>query len=466
MNPLILIFVLTLGLLLRIPLLSESFWLDEATSGLLVRNDEFIGIWQNFLPNDFHPPLYYFLLEAWSRVFGTAEIALRSLSLFFATATIYFTYLIAQKLFSKQVGVLAAMFLAVNPLHIYYSTEARMYAMAAFLVTLAVWFFVNILEKKSQNIYWFGLGLYLSLIFLTDYVAIFILPVFWAYAFIKRKSLEKQKNWYLKFFVSHLFLILALIIIWPVLSLQLQNGLGVKSQASGWWEILGQPSVKNIALIPIKFMLGRISFGNNIVYGLAILLATASFSWPLLKSLKNYSKNKTLFIWLWLLTPILIAVAGSFFVPILSYFRLIFVLPALSVLLAYGLYRLKENQFLPALMFFLVLQFVFVITYYQNPRFHREDWRELAGLIKNTNTPIVFVANSQMEGLRYYGINPLAPNEIKFESDKLYLSRYVHDIFDPEDKLRKRVESSYEKISEHNFNGIVVWEYQKYENSN
>jgi|GEM_PF-4770859 len=44
--------------------------------------------------------------------------------------------------------------------------------------------------------------------------------------------------------------------------------------------------------------------------------------------------------------------------------------------------------------------------------------------------------------------------------------RYVWDIFDKEDILRKKIESSgYNRIGEYNFNGVVVWLY-KNENSN
>jgi len=461
-----LVFVLLLGLLLRVPLLSESFWLDEATSGLLVRNYEFAGIWQQFLPNDFHPPLYYFLLEAWSRIFGTSEIALRNLSLVFAIATIYLTYLIAKKLFTKQIGVLAALFLAINPLHIYYSTEARMYSLAAFLVTLTVYFFIKLLIKKANNLTWVAFGLYLSLIFLTDYIAIFILPVFWIYAFLKQGKIKKQKRWFIKFFTSHILLFISLLVIWPLLKLQLQSGLGVKSEASAWWSILGQPSLKNMILIPIKFMLGRISFENSFIYGLVILLATASFAWPLSKVTKSFLKNKNIIIWLWLLTPIVFGIAVSLFIPVLSYFRFVFVLPALAILLSQGLYQLKENQFLPSLMLILILQFMFIFTYYRNPRFHREDWRGLADLLQREKASIVFVSNSQMEGLNYYGIDSLAPDEFESESEKIYLSRYVYNIFDPEDKLRRQVEFDYKKISEKDFNGVVVWEYRKNENSN
>ena len=39
--------------------------------------------------------------------------------------------------------------------------------------------------------------------------------------------------------------------------------------------------------------------------------------------------------------------------------------------------------------------------------------------------------------------------------------RYVQPIFDPQDNLRKKVEESYKKTREKDFNGVTVWEYEK-----
>ncbi len=78
------IFTLILALGLRLMPLNQSLWLDEATSALVTRMSlaDFFG---KFMPGDFHPPLYYLALRAWGTLFGTSEIALRSLSILFGT---------------------------------------------------------------------------------------------------------------------------------------------------------------------------------------------------------------------------------------------------------------------------------------------------------------------------------------------------------------------------------------------
>ena len=55
--------VIIFGFLLRVISLNQSFWLDEATSGLVVRNFNLGEIITKFSPGDFHPPLYYLILK-------------------------------------------------------------------------------------------------------------------------------------------------------------------------------------------------------------------------------------------------------------------------------------------------------------------------------------------------------------------------------------------------------------------
>ena len=131
--------IVLLALILRLISLNQSLWLDEATSALVARDYSWNLIFGQFLPGDFHPPLYYMLLKIWGLFFGTSEIALRSLSVVAGVATVYLVYKIVN-------ATTAALLLATSGLHIYFSQEVRMYQLASFFVALAVYFFV-----KSKN---------------------------------------------------------------------------------------------------------------------------------------------------------------------------------------------------------------------------------------------------------------------------------------------------------------------------
>lgn len=74
------------------------------------------------------------------------------------------------------------------------------------------------------------------------------------------------------------------------------------------------------------------------------------------------------------------------------------------------------------------------------------------------------MADSQQEAYRYYDKDAKIATSQGLDDgyDVLWLMRYVQDIFDPKDTTRLRVEQlGYKKAQEYNFNGVVVWKYEK-----
>lgn len=87
---------------------------------------------------DIHPPLYYALLAGWSRLPGFTPVPLRLFSVAVGVLAIPFIYLAGRWLAGPRSGLLAAFLLAINPFHVFYSQEVRMYALAMLWGTLAV----------------------------------------------------------------------------------------------------------------------------------------------------------------------------------------------------------------------------------------------------------------------------------------------------------------------------------------
>jgi uncharacterized membrane protein len=115
--------------------LDEAYSVSAAARGVtdLVR---FVAV------DDFHPPLYYLLLHVWS-LLGTNEVLLRLPSVVFGVAAIWVLYKLGATIAGERVGLLAALILAVSPLHIYYSQEVRMYALLFLLGTASLYFFAR-----------------------------------------------------------------------------------------------------------------------------------------------------------------------------------------------------------------------------------------------------------------------------------------------------------------------------------
>lgn len=454
--------ILVFGLLLRIISLNQSFWLDEATSGIVVRDLSFAQILTNFSPGDFHPPFYYLILKLWSIVFGTSEIVLRLLSVLVGLLTVFVVYKISEILSFKSKFV-APLLLATSGLHIYYSQEARMYSLATLFVTLTVYFFVKLVkgvkEKEGRVGEWFMFGLLLLLSIGTHYLTVFVIPVFWLSIIFNKK----RPDWKQKFVASHILLIIGGILWFPTLLKQLELGIGVNTNSPLWGEILGQTSFKQIALVPTKFALGRVSFDDDLAYLAVVLLVSFVFGYLFIKAFKTFRENKI--FWTWLMVPVGLAMVFGFFVPVFNYFRLLYTIPAFYLVLAQGISNSRYSKtFLIAVLLINILSSIY---YLANPKFHREDWRGLVTAIESgraENSQVLFVADSQMEGYKYYAPDAKiqGPSRLDTDSGEVWLIRYVKEIFDPEDKLRQNVErGGFTRVSEYDFNGIPVYKYER-----
>jgi uncharacterized membrane protein len=164
-------FVLLVGGLLRLINLDQSLWLDEGITAQTVRSFSFIQLITEFPKFDLHPPGHYLLLSFWTAIFGISEISLRVPSLVMGLITIFLMWKIGVEMSSKKVALIAAWLLAINPLHIYYSQEARMYMLVTLFVAWSIYLFQN---KK-----WVLFSISLILVGMTDYLGLLIIPVFW-----------------------------------------------------------------------------------------------------------------------------------------------------------------------------------------------------------------------------------------------------------------------------------------------
>lgn len=458
--------ILLLGLVLRLVSINQSLWLDEATSAILARDFSIPDILTKFSPGDFHPPLYYFALKLWSLVFGTSEFALRGMSIFAGLGGIYILYLVVRDLFNKRAALIASLLLATSGLHLYFSQEARMYQLASFFILLSIYFFVKI-EKNNSAGEWLKFSIFTALSGMTHYMTIFIIPVFWIYGFINRKKI----NWFKKLITSHIILLIFGLFWMPTFVNQLSIGFQTKILFPIWWEILGKSNLKDALLVPVKFMVGRVSWDNKHLYGLIALTLTCFFGILICDAYKKWKKEKYFrLIILWLIIPYIVTFVLGFWFSVFGYFRLLYLLPAFYVLIALGIDSLRENTFKYALGLALIINLLLSGYYLVDLKFHRENWKDLINYISQSNSLdrsiVIFVTNNQREAFRYYDpvgkIRVNGPALINDGYDTIWLMRYTQPIFDPNDQVRKNIENlGYVKTGEHDFNGVSVWKYIK-----
>jgi hypothetical protein len=150
--------VLVLAALLRVPTLGEqSFWFDETVTAQLVDQD-LSGVLTQVAGSESTPPLYYLLAWAWSAVLGTGEAALRSLSALLGIATVAVAWLLGRRLAGtgphgtgERAAALAALLTACCPLLVWFSQEARAYALLAFLGALSALLALRAREEPAAR---------------------------------------------------------------------------------------------------------------------------------------------------------------------------------------------------------------------------------------------------------------------------------------------------------------------------
>jgi mannosyltransferase len=131
----------------------QSYWDDEAATVYLVKH----GFWemlQTIPKTESTPPLYYILAWAWANIVGTGEPALRSLSALFGAATVPVVYSAAKQLISRRAALVATALVACNPFLVWYSQEARSYALYTFLAALSFLSFVRFLRGGQLRDLW------------------------------------------------------------------------------------------------------------------------------------------------------------------------------------------------------------------------------------------------------------------------------------------------------------------------
>ena len=180
-----LLWILGVGTVLRfISITHSSIWHDEGYT-MMIAPRGFAQITADTI-RDVHPPLYYYFLHVWLQVFGSSELAARSMSAVFSLGTVAVVFFLARRLFSRNIAAIAALFTALAPFMIRYSQEARMYAMIAFFTTAATYALVRAMEHPRRHRLWWVLYAVLMLASVyTQYFGFFVLMVHWIYVGIR-----------------------------------------------------------------------------------------------------------------------------------------------------------------------------------------------------------------------------------------------------------------------------------------
>ncbi|OGD91428.1 hypothetical protein A3D81_01355 [Candidatus Curtissbacteria bacterium RIFCSPHIGHO2_02_FULL_40_17] len=473
--------ILVVSLILRLISINQSLWLDEGINVNVARNLNVKSLIFDYSLSDFHPPLFHVLLRGWILLFGSSEIAVRSLSVILAVATIFVIYLIARKLFENKTALISATLLATSPLHIYYSQEARMYMLAAFLASLSVYFFIS-LFKKDNIWYWTGFIVSTALMLYSDYLPYLLIPAYIIYLLLVRKKIEAST---VKAFIPSFIIIALLTAPWLYLfPKQLNIGLSAAAASPAWAQVVGSPQAKNLLLVFVKFVIGRISLDNNLIYAFSFAPIAVYVTSLFVLSLFRISYLRS-FLWFWFLLPILSAFILSFFVPVFSYFRFIYILGAFYIILASAINTINWTPLVRFLLgIFLIINLVSTGIYFAYPKFQRENWRDATNFVvssSNNKTLILFAAEYTTGPFDYYNQDRIKavgalletsaePSRVKKrvelltkDINKVFLFQYLSQITDPQGIVfQELTKQGFTNTKTNDFQGVgFIYEFTK-----
>jgi mannosyltransferase len=329
---------------------SKSFWLDEAFSAAAARLS-LGGLWRLASDSQANMSLYYAVLHGW-RAVGDSEAALRSLSVLFAAAAVPVVWAIARRLFDETTAAAAALLLAVNQFLVRYAQEARGYALAVLLVSVASLLFLRAAERPSAG----RLA---------------------AYALVGAASL------YVHFYAALVLLAhVAVAGVWPVARrrfavayaaiavLGSPLALFVLFRDSGQIAFLGPPGPVELAKAFAHLGGGRAPVLAYAALGAAALVvARGEVLAP-----RSAAGRRWTFLLLWLFLPIVVSFAASQAKPFFQALYLIVCLPPVVIVVARGLVTLPRPRLrVAATAVVLALSAVELGLWYGT--YDKEDWR-------------------------------------------------------------------------------------------
>jgi mannosyltransferase len=116
----------------------QSFWYDEAFTPVHVLHAGLGATLRSMVHTENSPPLWYLIAWVDVRLFGDGEVALRLPSALAGIATVGLAWAIGRELAGRACALVCSLLVACSALFVWYSQEARVYALFAFTSALAM----------------------------------------------------------------------------------------------------------------------------------------------------------------------------------------------------------------------------------------------------------------------------------------------------------------------------------------
>jgi len=284
---------------------TKGLWVDEIfTATFASADNDWITVAQRALSTPIPtPPLWFWITHLFLKFLGSSDAVVRSPSAVAGVLGVLAIYKVGARLFDRTTGLLSAFLLAVSPVHVYFSREARFYAAVVLFSLLSLYFLHQGIHSGGKR-WWVGFtaatlaNLYIHLTaFLVlapevAYVVVVLVGEGWAARTAKRPW-RLRSTFALPLFISLGVIALCYLPMVPYLLI-----------GAGGPRGLGNPeAVRGFDLSVRYFLLLFSLFGAGV--GIPLSLYLAAFLWGLATTMSRRCQQAMLIL-LWVCVPFLV----------------------------------------------------------------------------------------------------------------------------------------------------------------
>ncbi len=371
----------------------ESLWYDEIVVAQIAQRP-IVDILAGRAGDNGNPAGFFALANAWQRLVGQSEGALRILPAFFGLAGMLAFWGLARELVSKEAALVSTALLAVHPLHVHLSQEYRVYSLLFLLTVVVIWaawrFWLN--GRKSMLVAYAAAGV--VGLYMHYYTGLVLVAVnSWL---LLHDSTRRQKAWWI---AAQFLVVLAFV---PGFSLFFAQ-LATRGETVG----SGHASRLHILASPLTLLVGRtLVWKDSPKILLSGFMVLCCFLWgvPLLRSWRANGRAWRLLLPLVILPwVVIVPMAFALDIDVFAPRRGIFLLPPLLVLLGHGLAAMPRRWGWVVGALIAGLMMVSTVRDHLIPT--RDDWRGVARYVADASRPedaMVFYPDIGQTSFQYY----------------------------------------------------------------
>jgi 4-amino-4-deoxy-L-arabinose transferase-like glycosyltransferase len=373
----------------------HSFWFDEAYTAQITEFS-FVDLSQGRVLDPGNPPLYWLTAKAWSALFGRSEVGFRSLSVLCSVLTIPIIASLGRRLLGAKTGLWAAGLLAISPLAIELSEEARVYSLLGLLIALNTWFFVRWLDGHGlTDLVFYSLTTFLSCY--SHYYALLVPFSHFTCLLFSGPSKRLIVTWVAAMAAAALLWAIWLPAFWEMI-----HRPGNMARLSAHWPF-------QFLATPVAFSLGRtFAWRDSATWllGLAAVGTIIGFGVPAIWGLWQLGRRRMAGPLLagWLLFPIVLPLIVAILRTPIYHVRAASVgLSAFLLLTAYGLTLMRLPWRVGFVGVIVTMTGISLFRYSTEPL--KDDWRSATQVVLSqakAGQPIVFDNDTEVISFDYY----------------------------------------------------------------